>query len=87
MSNLYTKEGHEALKQLRLNGVETEKVKDILAPLDNLLSNKIEVLRQYEMCYGKSHNWWSAHSERLRVAKQALEEAEENYNLLRDHNL
>jgi hypothetical protein len=51
----------------------------IIGTMDSELSTKTEELRQYKQCYGESHDWWNAGLERIRIAKQALEEAEERY--------
>jgi len=86
-SYLYTQEGFYVLKELRLKGIETEEAKRIISKLDNLLSTQREIVRQYQICYGNSHNWLNVSKERLRVAKMALEEAEEAHATLSYHNL
>ena len=87
MKYLYTKEGFEVFKKLRIQGISSEQAKEIIAPLDNTLGTTREILRQYKMCYGDSHNWIDAQGERIKIAIQALEEAKEGYETLRYHNL
>lgn len=87
MANLYTHEGMEAVRNMQLSNVARDVAIGIIEKLDHELSNTREILRQYRQCYGGTHDWYNATSERIRIAKQVLEEAEENYQLLKHHNL
>jgi len=87
MQKIFTREGMEAVHALKKLGIDKEVSENIIKEVDNELSRVREVLRQYRFCYGDTHNWLNAIGERVRIAKQVLNESEENYKKLDYHNL
>ena len=84
---LFTAEGYKARTELKKLGIEEEEAERIIKDLDNRLSRQNEIVRQYRACFGESHDWQNTLKEKLRIAKEVLEIAEENSSLLDYHNL
>lgn len=77
---IFTKEGFEALKHLRLLGVDIQKAKEILSILDNSLSREREILRHYKGTFGDDYNMYNRRAIRIRLMKEIIDELEDNIN-------
>lgn len=84
---LFTIEGIKASADVKKLGHDQETAEDIIQELDNLLAKAREELRQYHICYGDSHNWLNTTSERLRIAREVLDQASDAFDILSFHNL
>lgn len=94
--NISTQEGLQtkfAIKKLvRLQGSTIENAEqqatDLIVDIDNKLSREREKVRQYRAIFGEIEpgDWINSTRARLRIARRVLDQAEKDYNFMKDHN-
>lgn len=77
---LFTHDGIQAVYLLKKEGLNEQKAREIINTLDKNLSIALETIRQYKACYGITHNWLNVRKERFRIARELLDDCEEDYN-------